>query len=741
MSISQSAICHVQCDYNHRTAKADCSSLNLDCIPINYPYAIVMDLSHNNISMIEAADFNGTFSRLVELYLDYNNITDVTPLMESTQMGSLQKLSVQHNVISNLDSTCQLSSLTDFSVDYNLLTYLSIIPRCDVLQRFTADFNSIEHVSYPFIDNILSNSIISLQFNRLRVFLIEVLYLHVENITLLLDYNEITRFRIDSIIHDYIFWETISLSHNRLNRMYLRSVPITLNLDSNGLHHFDSLKLNNGQDVIMKNISLRNNSFDSLIQPDWAEGLEFLDADNNVLPNLSTTTLQGFINLMELHIANNHLLFILPSALSQLTMLRSLYLDGNALTSLFGGVFFKQSNLTELSMTYNQLTMLHPDYFIGLVSLERLYLEGNQLVSVNAEMFRQMPQIIMMDISKNVLQVFDLEDCDPLTNLRNLSLAHNSIYDVSKTLGFCDNLEILDMSFNRIQVVPGDSLSGRNRALSMLKLEGNPLQCDCRLTSLRDWLRNNPPSVLPRCEGPRQHYGAVITDLNIHDFSCKPPKAMTDVKDLQVVIGQTATLSCTTTGIPAPNVTWLDPNGTKISHEWQGRFAIIQEKILHITSVKKSDQGIFTCLAENVLGEMDRAVVNVTVTNLRSPPISLAVSVLPTICITIAITMVVVGLIFCLRQRYKKEDQVNSKASDKIPDLKVGFRKGETTHPDGGCVKVEDEVYLTPISQQTKRDGYAVTVGTGNPSQDYEEPRSVNRDGDGYETMMYVPRR
>ena len=732
MSISQSASCHTQCDYNQRTA--NCSSLNLDCIPINYPYAIVMDLSHNNISVIEAADFNGTFWRLVELYLDYNNITDVTPLMESTQMGSLQKLSVQHNVISNLDSTCRLSSLTDFSVDYNLLTRLSTIPRCDVLQRFTADFNSIQYVSSSVINDVLSNSIISLQFNQLRNNIHVNIRHRVENITLLLDYNEITYMYIYSRYHT--IWETISLSHNRIWYMYLRSVPITLNLDSNGLHHFDSFYLNYGHDDIMKNMSLRNNSFDSLIQPDWAEDLEFLDADNNMLANLSTTTLQGFVNLTELHIANNHLLFILPSALSQLTMLRSLYLDGNALTSLFGGVFFNQSNLTELSMTYNQLTMLHPDYFIGLVSLERLYLEGNQLVSVNAEMFRQMPQIIMMDISKNVLQVFDLEDCDPLTNLRNLSLAHNSIYDVSNTLGFCDNLEILDMCFNRIQVVPGDSLSGRNRALSMLELEGNPLQCDCRLTGLRDWLRNNPPSVLPRCEGPRQHYGAVITDLNIHDFSCKPPKAMTDVKDLQVVIGQTATLSCTTTGIPAPNVTWLDPNGTKISHEWQGRFAIIQEKILHITSVKKSDQGIFTCLAENVLDEMDRAVVNVTVTNLRSPPmpISLTVSVLPTMFITIALTLAVVGLIFCLRQRYKKEDQVNSKALDKTPDLKVGFRKGETTHPEGGYVnEVQAEVYLTPTGQQTTRDGYVVTVGTGNPSQDY-------RDGDEYETMS-VPRR
>ncbi|XP_033648006.1 leucine-rich repeat and fibronectin type-III domain-containing protein 5-like [Asterias rubens] len=346
----------------------------------------------------------------------------------------------------------------------------------------------------------------------------------------------------------------------------------------------------------MKRMDMSNNSFDSLIQPPWAEGLEFLNADTNLLANLSSTTLSGFVDLTELHVANNRLLFISSTALSQLTMLRSLYLDDNALTSLFG-VFFNQSILFELSITNNQLTTLHADYFMGLLSLKRLYLAGNQLTSVNMLMFQLVPEIINLDLSQNELQLVDLQDCAliNLTNLQYLSLAHNLIHDAETILGFCDNLQVLDMSSNLIQVVPGDSLSGRNKELSHLELEGNPLQCDCRLTGLRNWLRNNPPYVEPRCEVPKQHYGAVITDLGISNFSCQPPLTMTDNDDVTVVSGQSATLECTATGIPVPTVTWLSPNGTEIPHDWQGRFSILQGRILLITPLELADQGVYTC--------------------------------------------------------------------------------------------------------------------------------------------------
>ena len=184
--------------------------------------------------------------------------------------------------------------------------------------------------------------------------------------------------------------------------------------------------------------------------------------------------------------------------------------------------------------------------------------------------------------------------------------------------------------------------------MSKLELEGNPLQCDCRLTGLRDWLSRNPPYVEPRCEGPI-HEGSVITDLDIQDLSCEPPKATVDQQTVKAVVGQTATLVCKATGIPALQITWISPNGTELKDEWQGRFTLQQEQILHIIlPVEESDHGIFTCVAENVFGDADSAIVNVTVTDPPSEDSNLwplLVFVLPTVFITITVTLAVVVLI------------------------------------------------------------------------------------------------
>ena len=352
-------------------------------------------------------------------------------------------------------------------------------------------------------------------------------------------------------------------------------------------------------------------------------------------------------------------------------------------------------------------------------------------------MFQLVPDILTLDLSRNELQLVDLHDCAfHLTNLQNLSLAHNLIHDAETILGFCDNLQVLDLSYNLIQVVPGDSLSGRNRALSQLELEGNPLQCDCRLTGLRDWLRNNPPYVEPRCEGPTHHYESVISDLVIHALSCQPPRAMVDNKQLKALDGQSVTLKCTATGIPAPTLKWLSPNDTEITHDWQGRFAILRGQILHITPVEKHDEGRYTCLAQNILGE-GRAEVNLTVTTSKSDapqPHSLASSVLPTMFITIIITVAVFAGIIFLRRYRKKQQEANSASAAKTSNLKVGFRKGDNDDSEGDCVNkaLDEQSYEVPSGQKTT-SRYANSSATGRlqPSQTYAQTYENTSGGNG----------
>ncbi|XP_038068418.1 leucine-rich repeats and immunoglobulin-like domains protein 2 [Patiria miniata] len=745
----QSSTCHAQCDYDHVTAKADCSSRNLNCIPVNYPDSLVMDLSHNAISVLEPDDFNGTFTKLVELYLDYNNISDVTSLLQSTGLGSLEKLSVDHNTVSNLPSSCSLTSLEEMSLDYNSLDYLYGIPHCNNLKSFSADSNEIQNVDVFlfFFDQLLTSlSFISLRFNGIGDFSWYARHMFSANVTFLLDHNEITH--VNLRVRGFgSYFGLLSLSNNKLQTIGA-PLPAKFVIASNGLRAFSGFDFFDRGETLMEELDISNNSFDSLIQPEWAEGLQILYADDNILANLSSTTLQGFINLTELHLANNRLLFISSTALSQLTKLRSLYIDGNALTSLFGGIFLNQADLVELSIASNQLSVLHQDYFFGLDSLERLYLAGNRLVYVQSEMFGQMLGLTMVDFSQNKLEVFEIKNCGILSNLKSILLAHNSIHDISYILGHCDNFEVLDLSFNQIRVVPGDSLTvgGRSRALSRLELEGNPLQCDCRLTGLRDWLLNNPPSVLPRCQGPPQNSGAVVTDLDIPDFICDYPKAVSKVNHLNVIVGQAATLSCTATGIPIPNITWLNPNGTVIPDKWQDRFFISRDVTLHIISVELSDRGMYTCMVQNILGEFDRAVVNLTVSaELKSThaSVSLAAAVLPTMFITLIVTLAVVALVISLRRRYKKKDHCTSAVEGVRGGsrLSVGFRKTVSTRSDEGYVNepIEGE-YMTPTCKEDTGEEYEEpSTAAGHPSGRYQRHLNVIPSAEMDDADVYEP--
>ncbi|XP_022090564.1 leucine-rich repeat-containing protein 15-like [Acanthaster planci] len=743
----QSSTCHAQCDYDHVTGRVDCSFRHLDCIPVNYPDALVMDLSHNDITVLEPADFNGTFTRLVELYLDHNNITDVTSFMTSSEMGRLEKLSIKHNAISGMHSTCTLSSLVNMSVDYNFLVDNIYIPRCPMLQYFSANFNLIMGI-YLLPD---LPSVISLQFNQIQSFTLKI---QTDIQTLYLDQNQIHHFEVqnDSV-------NVVSLSHNELNTLSL-SIPLELNMASNGLTDFrHSFNLSRSRGRFMNKLDIRNNSFHSLRQPDWAEGLQILYADDNMLTNLSSTTLQGFSSLTELHLANNRLSFISSSALRQLILLQSLYLDDNDLASLQDGTFLSQAELKELSIKNNQLSVLRPNYFTGLDSLERLSVAGNRLLYVHADMFgRLTPELITIDLSQNEIIVFDITNCNRLGNLQSVLLAQNSVNDITYILGHCDNLLMLDLRFNQIEVVPGDSLSDRNRALSRLELQGNPLQCDCRLTGLRDWLLDHPSSVLPRCQSPPRYSGAVVTDLKTHDFSCDPPKAMSNGNHLTVTVGQTATLSCTATGIPAPNITWLDPAGTVISDGGQGKFLISKDMTLFVISVKISDQGLYTCLVQNALGEIDKSLINITVTEVfkstdlptvtnKPTSISLAPVVLPTVFITIVVTLsaglVALAIRRCCRHVNR---QIRNPSFSGQAQPTVNFRRQRATHSEGGYVsKVDGEEYMTPMSRPSKGGEIKETPGfvyentgvqislqsyqrqpTNDTSDDVYEPVSVN---------------
>jgi peroxidase len=70
-------------------------------------------------------------------------------------------------------------------------------------------------------------------------------------------------------------------------------------------------------------------------------------------------------------------------------------------------------------------------------------------------------------------------------------------------------------------------------------------------------------------------------------------------KSMTVDLGQTVMFSCAAEGLPRPTITWYRISGALPS----GHHVFYNNGSLVVTEVRNGDEGIYACLAKNVLGE------------------------------------------------------------------------------------------------------------------------------------------
>ncbi|XP_055080491.1 neurotrophic tyrosine kinase, receptor, type 2a [Periophthalmus magnuspinnatus] len=186
-------------------------------------------------------------------------------------------------------------------------------------------------------------------------------------------------------------------------------------------------------------------------------------------------------------------------------------------------------------------------------------------------------------------------------NLRNLTVTNSRLTYVSK-LAFQNNLKLqyLNMKDNNLSSLSWTIF--RHLNISYLILSGNPLHCSCENMWIKLTLGEEADNQELRCTED----GGTKRPLSRFNLpNCEVPEATLSMSKTPVREGDNVQLSCTTSGVPAPEQIWN--MGLVTSYEIQ---ASGQTSVLHLYNISSLDHNAkISCTAENVVGEKEAYLI------------------------------------------------------------------------------------------------------------------------------------
>nr|XP_036871242.1 leucine-rich repeat neuronal protein 2 [Manis javanica] len=459
------------------------------------------------------------------------------------------------------------------------------------------------------------------------------------------------------------------------NDLFLTAVPPalpagtqTLLLQSNSIVRVDQSEL--GYLANLTELDLSQNSFSDARDCDVRvlPQLLSLHLEENQLTRLEDHSFAGLASLQELYLNHNQLYRIAPRAFAGLGNLLRLHLNSNLLRAVDSRWFEMLPNLeilmiggnkvdAILDMNFRPLATLRSlvlagmslreisDYALeGLQNLESLSFYDNQLARVPRRALAQVPGLKFLDLNKNPLQRVGPGDFANMLHLKELGLNNmEELVSIDKfALVNLPELTKLDITNNpRLSFVHPrafhhlpqmETLMLNNNALSALHqqtveslpnlqevgLHGNPIRCDCVIR----WANSTDNHV--RFIEPQSTLCAEPPDLQRRPVREVPFREMTDhclplisprsfPPSLQVASGGSLVLHCRALAEPEPEIYWVTPAGVRLPAAHTGRkYRVYPEGTLELQRVTVAEAGLYTCVAQNLVGA-DTKTVSVSV--------------------------------------------------------------------------------------------------------------------------------
>ncbi|XP_076248898.1 uncharacterized protein LOC143188486 [Calliopsis andreniformis] len=368
-----------------------------------------------------------------------------------------------------------------------------------------------------------------------------------------------------------------------------------------------------------------------------------------------------------------------------------------------------------LDLSSNYLVSLPSECFhaLGLVNLQRLYLARSNISRIASRAFVGLVGLVELDLSENLIEEVPTETFPSYSNLMKLILNGNPIREIRRGafqhLAHLTNLELsqcrlenveqaafdglhqlewLRLDGNRLTRVPELTLPlGGN--LRGLTLHNNPWLCDCRLRATQDWLKESAPAAPqesePICDAPARLRGRQIKAIKQNELACLPQIELQD--RIEAYEGDNVTLRCDVYAVPAAKLTWWfngDPcerqnkNDTTVVGSTTSPRCVYRQRggtnmssSLLLYSVETTDEGTYSCIAENGAGSAEanlslRVVYQEKTT--AEPPSDrsrsgyiVAIAAGALMGTLFALASLIGSIVFCMRKR-RRDRKRNSKA-------------------------------------------------------------------------------